>query len=120
MPYKDDITRRKARLKSYQKRKDKILKQERRYRAENPQAYRNTKLKHRYGLSQEEFKNLLDIQNGLCALCGDRAAIDVDHCHKTHKVRALLCRKCNVGLGFFEDSIERLTDAIAYLQKFIT
>lgn len=117
MPYRDALARREGRRRSYLTRKDKILAAERRRRAEQPEAFRETKLKHRYGLTQEQYRALLDGQGGICALCRDRAAVDVDHDHKTGKVRAMLCRGCNVGLGLFADSPERLQAAIEYLKK---
>ncbi len=43
--------------------------------------------------------------------------IEVDHCHKTGVVRGLLCRKCNVGIAFFDDDINRLQIAIEYISK---
>lgn len=39
------------------------------------------------------------------------------HDHKTGKIRGLLCRACNHGLGNFLDSIENLEEAINYLKK---
>jgi len=39
----------------------------------------------------------------------------VDHCHETNRIRGLLCRRCNIGLGMFKDSIRNLKEAINYL-----
>jgi hypothetical protein len=41
----------------------------------------------------------------------------IDHDHKTGKLRGLLCHQCNVGIGNFKDSIDRLMNAILYLLK---
>jgi len=58
-------------------------------------------------------------KNGVCAICKkkDRKRSCVDHCHGTRTVQALLCTKCNIGLGHFDDDIERLRAAIAYLER---
>lgn len=71
----------------------------------------------RYNLTTEQFDAMSDRQSGMCALCCLRPLRDVDHCHTTNKVRGLLCRACNLGLGMFGDSPERLVRAIAYLQR---
>jgi hypothetical protein len=44
-----------------------------------------------------------------------RISLSVDHCHKTGKVRALLCIPCNTGIGSFHDNIETMKAAITYL-----
>jgi hypothetical protein len=85
-------------------------------------------LKRVYSLSVEEYKTLKQNQNNLCKICNKpERAIDrrtkmlkelsVDHCHKTGKVRGLLCSNCNVGLGNFKDDIGVLIKAIKYLHE---
>lgn len=75
-----------------------------------------------YGITEEEFNSMLETQNMECAICGGIRKIKedtlcVDHCHKTNKVRGLLCNHCNTALGKFEDNIELLSRAIIYLNK---
>lgn len=73
----------------------------------------------KYGIDLKEFRRLLDVQAGGCAICRNlngKRRLAVDHCHKTGKVRGLLCTRCNVGLGAFLDSIDKLKRAIAYLR----
>jgi hypothetical protein len=70
----------------------------------------------------EEYNNLFEKQNGKCAICNgeskDRGrALDVDHDHKTGKIRGLLCVSCNRGLGHFNDSRWALNKAIQYLYE---
>ena len=65
---------------------------------------------------------MLEAQNGRCKICGTdtpmgNGAFHVDHCHMTNKVRGLLCHKCNVGLGHFNDNISLLSTAILYLNE---
>ena len=65
---------------------------------------------------------MLEAQNGRCKICGTdtpmgTGAFHVDHCHMTNKVRGLLCHKCNVGLGHFNDNISLLSTAILYLNE---
>lgn len=83
-------------------------------------------LKRRYKISEQDYMNLIQKQNNLCAICNClETAIDsklnlpkalaVDHCHTTGKVRGLLCSKCNTGLGYFKDNVTYLKKAIEYL-----
>jgi hypothetical protein len=77
-------------------------------------------LKANYGMTLEEFNKLVETQGNACAICstsipGGRGTWHVDHDHKTGKVRGLLCNACNVGLGYFKDSMDNLNNAILYL-----
>ncbi len=68
------------------------------------------------------YQELMLKQNGLCAIClrpnasGKRLA--VDHSHSTNEYRGLLCDPCNRALGMFQDSIEILASASAYLREY--
>lgn len=44
----------------------------------------------------------------------------IDHCHKTGKIRGILCSRCNTALGGFNDDIKLLDKAINYLSCKIT
>jgi hypothetical protein len=58
------------------------------------------KLWRRYGLTPETHRELVEKQQGCCALCGRKKSIlDIDHCHETRRVRGLLCLPCNTSLG---------------------
>ena len=62
-------------------------------------------LKHFYGLSLEQHKEMYIEQNGCCAICKQSVSYDkviVDHSHITNKIRGLLCYACNIGLGYIE------------------
>lgn len=82
----------------------------------------------KFKLSAREFLVLLDHQRGVCAVCGrpetapcptgsGYARLCVDHCHKTGKVRGLLCRGCNVGIGNLGDDPELVLAAALYLES---
>jgi hypothetical protein len=87
---------------------------------------RNIYYKKRYGIDLQEYNQLLISQNNKCAICkideneikhGRNTYFAVDHCHKTGKVRGLLCYKCNSVLGFVNDNIDNLVNAIKYLEN---
>lgn len=159
MPYKDpekkkehskkyyQLTKEKQNEKSkiyYQKNKDKIIKRCSEYNKSNPEKHKKyvynwrdknpDKTQHmyiikEYGISSDQYKELLTKQNNLCKICKrPETTIDprnkklrrlcIDHDHKTGKVRGLLCQKCNSMLGFFDDNIQILENAISYLKEY--
>mgnify|MGYP000857438858 FL=1 len=81
---------------------------------------RKRKLRESYGLTLEEYNTILDAQNNLCAICKqiNTSSRDwhVDHCHKTGKVRGILCSHCNLMLGHATDNVLTLHSAINYLK----
>lgn len=68
-----------------------------------------SRLKFLYGITLAEYDQMIETQNGVCAICGDinpgGRRLCVDHNHKTGEVRGLLCIKCNGWLGKFENMI---------------
>jgi len=93
---------------------------------------KTTHLLRTYGLSYEDYEALVTKQKGRCAICrkkcvsmsayrglrgADGSSFRVDHCHKTGRVRGLLCVECNIGLGKFKDDAGLLKKAYEYLEK---
>lgn len=75
-----------------------------------------------HGLTLDQFHALYESQDMACAVCGDelstnKQAIHIDHCHRSGRVRGLLCGGCNVGLGMFRDEPQRMQRAIAYVTE---
>lgn len=77
-------------------------------------------LKRGYGITEAQYDEMVASQDGKCRICrsacktGQR--LSVDHCHKTGKVRGLLCKNCNNAIGLFKDDPELLRRAIEYLE----
>jgi hypothetical protein len=92
------------------------------YQEANPEKRKAQHLK-KHGITLEEFRKLMEQQEGKCAICGYADLADkrffpvVDHCHKTMQIRGLLCMNCNQGLGKFKDDPGLLMAAIRYLLK---
>lgn len=79
--------------------------------------YKEGTLRRKYGLTLGQYHLLHKDQNNLCAICGLERKLVVDHNHTTNKVRQLLCHSCNSAIGLFQENIQTLQSAIAYLQK---
>jgi hypothetical protein len=95
------------------------------WKAKNPlrtkqyhkKSYLKTYHQRTYGISRDEFEQMLISQTGLCKICGRELGIPcLDHDHFTGKVRGILCLRCNQGLGHFDDSPLLLRKAIEYLE----
>lgn len=101
---------------------------------ENPEMFRTRVRKYsikKYGISYDEYQNILKKQNNCCAVCGisfdtinENPHVDHDHlcCSTPIKscgvcVRGILCRRCNMFLGTVSDDIMILKNAIKYLER---
>jgi len=98
----------------------------REYRKNKPHIMKSIDLKKRFGISLEEYQEMLEKQNYVCATCNrPERSIDhrtkqvrslaVDHCHTTGKIRGLLCSDCNTALGLLKDNTETMKNMISYL-----
>ena len=79
-------------------------------------------IRKKYGITKEQYDNLLQQQGNGCAICGrkeepDGRKLSIDHDHNTGEVRGILCNNCNNGLGSFGDAIEGMHKAIDYLKN---
>ena len=93
-----------------------------RYDEKNPSRHYATRLKAKYGITIEDYEQMLAEQGG-CAICGaaepfgrSNRYFHVDHCHTTGRVRGVLCANCNTALGLLGDDPQRLAAAVRYLE----
>ena len=94
------------------------------YRANNKEEVKDKKLFRLYGIGLADYRQMLERQDGKCAICGSTTtrnvqhkSLAIDHNHETNKIRGLLCHHCNAGIGHLGDSIELLQKAIDYLKE---
>lgn len=121
MPYDTKEKRNEYQRKYYKKNKEKLKKYKHKY-------YRTPKgkmvlvkgsLKFNYNITLGEYDRMLELQNGVCAICKlpqlyKRLA--VDHDHKSGKIRGLLCNSCNILLGCVERKPNLISDITKYLK----
>lgn len=91
------------------------------FRKRKKAASRRYQRTRRYGITLDRYNELVAKQNGACAICKERSdqSLCLDHSHATGRVRGLLCRKCNAGLGCYRDKPGRLFAAIRYVEAFV-
>lgn len=92
-----------------------------RSRPERKRVMRDLYYRRTYEISADEVDEMLESQNGRCAICGEKpdrlASMHVDHDHEHGHLRGLLCLNCNQGLGQFRDDPAMLLRAIVYLRQ---
>jgi hypothetical protein len=91
-------------------------------RRNHPEETRKNHLWKEYRITLIEYNEMFILQDGRCAICGIhqselQRSLAVDHNHKTGKVRGLLCRECNLGLGYFRDNPDLMSKAMEYLVR---
>jgi len=92
-----------------------------RQRPEVKRKARNAYFLRTYGVSADDVDDMMDAQNGRCAICGAKpsrlASMHIDHDHEHGHLRGMLCLSCNQGLGQFRDDPALLLRAIVYLRQ---
>jgi len=112
----------------YKKNRNKVIERVKKRYVERKDEITSYKLKRSYGITLDKYNELYKEQKGLCAICekketlvdrrtGKIRKLAVDHCHKTGKVRGLLCRNCNMLLGCLSDSVTFINKILDYLSK---
>jgi len=100
----------------------------REWKKNNPEKCKAHDRKTKYGVTSEQYEKMKVEQDNRCAICknpetvvhkrtGLVLSLSIDHDHKTGKARKLLCRRCNSGIGMFEEDINLLRTAIQYLEE---
>ena len=102
--------------------RDRLKAYQQAYLVANPDKVLGYRLKRKFGITLEEYRQMLKAQGGRCAICNQEPkdephhrALAVDHDHTTNRIRGLLCFHCNTGLGNLRDDPELLRKAIEYL-----
>ena len=67
----------------------------------------------------DRYEEMVRAQAGRCAICKEfpDQGLCIDHDHLTGKIRALLCRRCNMAIGLMRESASILTAAAEYLRQ---
>lgn len=93
----------------------------RRYDSKAEQA-RDRTLQKRYGITLDQYNDLLAQQGGVCAICKKACKsgrlLAVDHDHETGERRGLLCMNCNRAIGWLGDDPELIQAALDYVLKY--
>jgi Recombination endonuclease VII/HNH endonuclease len=104
----------------------KVSKDGRKIHKMTKEAARHYGLKRHYGITLTEYAAMHNSQDGKCAICGNPETtmlhgkirdLSVDHCHKSGKMRQLLCNACNHILGESKENKQTLLAAVAYLER---
>lgn len=96
-----------------------ILAARRKYKSET---YWANNLKYHYGITKETYLQMLSDQGESCGICKVSIGmlnkrLSVDHCHKTGRVRGLLCQNCNAALGQLRESEEITISLLDYIRR---
>ncbi len=132
-----------AKRRYYEKNKEEVKARSAKWREENKEAFledqkarsrarrladpegtkrksREYSLKRKYGITIEQYEELLTKQNRCCAICDRHESVftvsmAVDHNHKTGEIRGILCTHCNhrlVGRHTEGELLRRIADYV--------
>ena len=93
-----------------------------------PKGYRFREVLKSRRLTMIQYEEMVKEHDNKCGICGSKetrkcsknpgkiSRLVIDHCHKTNKVRGLLCHSCNTAIGKFKENIEIMYNAMAYVE----
>lgn len=92
----------------------------------NVKKVRHNRLMSNHNMTFEQYQTMLIQQRHVCQICkqpeirkshnGVLRSLSVDHCHKTGKIRGLLCDACNTAIGLLQDSVDNALALTEYLK----
>jgi hypothetical protein len=108
-----------ARAKKKNRRKPEVRRRHAELARLNYKKNRERRLARLHKITVDQLLMLRKRAKGRCEICGRRSRkrLHVDHCHKTKKVRGLLCNNCNIGIGMLNDCPKRIRSALRYLAR---
>lgn len=113
----------------YRKHQARIYARTEAWRAKIPGYTRDKHLRRTFGITLIQYDEMFKAQSGKCKLCGRKEwkiinakggkphNLAVDHCHKTGKIRGLLCAACNTAIGHLQDDPKLLHRVILYIEQ---
>jgi hypothetical protein len=95
------------------------------WNSKSPEERRVARMLRTYGLTKERYEHMLAEQSGACAICHTRfeklgVTPQVDHDHKTGRVRGLLCTKDNILLGYAGDDPLLLAEKASHQRRYLS
>ena len=122
MAYKDKKKEAAFRKKWNEENRDKMVAYRKEYFVRNANRIRQAYLLRRFGITEEQYEELLNKQDGRCAVCLRHQSdfsrrMAVDHNHKTGEIRGLLCNFCNHRVVGKHNDSELLRRAADYLER---
>ena len=118
---KTTVEKRRATLAKYNNKPERKAKMREYYQA-NKDRSRDRALQRKYGITLNEYNIMVDKQDHKCYICKRHKdefskTLSVDHCHKTGRVRSLLCINCNRALGMLQENVELMKKLIDYVEN---
>lgn len=89
------------------------------WRAKNREWHNFTRSLKRYGLTLDQYHAKLEAQDFNCAVCDIEDPCDIDHCHRSLRVRGILCHGCNTAIGLLKESPALFQTASDYVQRWV-
>jgi recombination endonuclease VII len=92
-----------------------------------PEKRRIWHLRQDFGITVEQYNQMLEAQGGVCACCKQPethtrpcadgvqiSPLSIDHNHRTGEIRALLCHHCNAAYGHLREDEARILALLEY------